>query len=120
VAFWPLVGTVPDRARALLVELASDPDRVLAFVRMFLAYGEAPVSSSGESEGESGAIAWGAVAPETPLLELFVRALAREPERLDELARWLPDLAAAAGEGAGDDLLRIWEPIWKARQELVG
>src|SRR5205085_9279408 len=44
VAHWPLVGMVPDRVRALLVELASDPERMLAFVRMFLAGGEAPMS----------------------------------------------------------------------------
>jgi hypothetical protein len=121
VACWPLVGVVPDRVRALLVELATDRDRVMAFIRMFLAGGEMPPPSTNWAVGEGGGVPWGpAASPESPLLELFVRALAREPERLDELARWLPDIAAAASDGAGAELLQIWEPIWQARQELAG
>jgi hypothetical protein len=116
VAHWPLVGVVPDRVHALLVELASDPERVLAFVRMFLAGGEAPMAMGPLGGGTLGGNGGWRLAPEAPLLELLVRALAREPQRLDELAQWLPDMAGAAGE-AGNDLLRIWEPIWQARQE---
>jgi hypothetical protein len=117
VAHWPLVGRVPDRVHALLVELASDPERVLAFVRMFLADGEAPMSIGPFGGGNLGGNGGWGLAPEAPLLELLVRALARDPQRLDDLARWLPDMAAAAGD-SGADLLRIWEPVWQARQEL--
>ena len=119
VAAWPLVGTIPDRVHALILELASDPERMFAFIRMFLAGGESSVPLGTVGDGEGGAGEWGAAAGAPPLLELLVRALAREPQRLDELARWLPDLAAAAGDGPGTDLLRIWEPIWKAREELA-
>ncbi len=120
VVSWPLVGALPDRVQALLLELASSPERILAFIRMFLNDGDGPGSllpSLGELGNGAGADGWGAGA-ESPLLELLVRALAREPERLDDLARWLPDLAAAAGAGPGTDLLRIWEPIWQARQGM--
>jgi hypothetical protein len=116
VAHWPLVGMVPDRVHALLVELASDPERVLAFVRLFLAGDEAPMSIGPFGGGNLGGNGGWGLAPEAPLLELLVRALAREPQRLDDLARWLPDMAAAAGD-PGADLLRIWEPVWQARQE---
>jgi hypothetical protein len=119
VAQWPLVGPVPDRVHALLVEFASDPERVLAFVRMFLAGDEAPISVGSLGGEAGGSEAWGVLAPDTPLLELLVRGLARDPERLDELARWLPAMAEAAGDGPARDLLRIWEPVWQARQELA-
>jgi hypothetical protein len=123
VVSWPLLGAVPDRVHALLRELASDPNRMLAFIRMFLGDGDGdgvgslPVPTTAAGEG-SGADGWGANEGEPPLLELLVRALAREPERLDDLARWLPALIAEAGDGPGKDLLRIWEPIWQARQEM--
>ena len=119
VASWPLVGAVPDRVRALLVELASDPDRLLSFIRMFLAAGDSAAPSADANIGEGGMEGWGAAVSEGPLLELLVRTLAREPHRLDELARWLPDIAAAAGDGVGADLLQIWEPIWQTRQESL-
>ena len=121
VVSWPLIGAVPDRVHALLRELASDPNRLLAFIRMFLGNGDgggslpAPTAAPGEGTGADG---WGANGGEPPLLELLVRAVAREPERLDDLARWLPALIAEVGDGPGKDLLRIWEPIWQARQEM--
>ncbi len=117
VASWPVVGVVPDRVKGLLAELASEPDRLLAFVRLFLSGGESVASTVDVRIGESGGSEWGLQASQEPLLELMVRALAREPRRLDELARWLPDIAAAAGD-AGAELLRIWEPIWEAREKV--
>ena len=117
VVCWPLVGAIPDRVHALLMELARDPERALAFIRLFLVGDEtsglltSPTAGSGDGR-------WGSGGAESAVLELLVRTLAREPARLDELARWIPDLAAAADDGAGADLLRIWNPIWQARQEL--
>jgi hypothetical protein len=46
-----------------------------------------------------------------------VRAVATHPERLDSLARWIPELAAAAGGQTETELLSIWQPIWEARME---
>jgi hypothetical protein len=57
---------------------------------------------------------------ETPLLEAMVRALAGDPERLDHLARVIADIrrTGKAAELLPEDLDLVWEPIWKARQEL--
>jgi hypothetical protein len=54
------------------------------------------------------------------LLEPMVRALATDPERLDEIRRLVGELEATE---AGTNLLptgwkTVWDPIWQARQEL--
>jgi hypothetical protein len=60
-------------------------------------------------------------APEFPLFESLVRALARDPRRIDRVARLVTDLTRSE-EGAAllpPDFERIWQPIWRARQELI-
>jgi len=59
--------------------------------------------------------------PEFPLFENLVRALARDPRRIDRVARLVADLTRTE-EGAAllpPDFERIWKPIWQARQELI-
>jgi hypothetical protein len=120
VAYWPLIGAVPDRVQALLVELANDPDKLLALLRMFLTGGDALPRPTQPGAAGNGSGGWASGVADTPLLELFLRTLAREPDRLDDVAKWLPDLASALQTGTGAELLRIWEAVWEARQELDG
>jgi hypothetical protein len=61
-----------------------------------------------------------AAASGLPVLESMVRALARDPERLDHIARLLESLSAS-DEGRAlipDGLTAVWEPIWDARRRL--
>jgi hypothetical protein len=122
VASWPLVGAVPDRVKALLQELARDRDRVLAFIRMFLAFDDsAPIGAApAVADGQTGSWRTGSQG-DTPILELLLQALTREPARLVELSQWMPDLASRAdSDGGNDDLMLIWEPVWQAHQEIHG
>lgn len=118
VARWPLRGDIPDTVRALLRRLVTDREKLVAFLRLLLgaADGSAPPIATGAGTGA--ADGWGAgLGSGDPPFELLVRAVASQPERLDAIARWIPELAAAAGGDAGAELLSIWEPIWEARQE---
>jgi len=94
---------------------------MIAFICMFLSAGDETSVPAANGDGLGGdGETWVIQGSETGLLELLVRTLAREPRRIDELADWIPDLAEAAGGGAGAELLKIWQPVWEARQQLKG
>lgn len=119
VAHWPVVGELPDRVRALLRRLVTDCDGLIAFLKLLLGgadgagLGIAPATAAGRNGSR-----WGAAFGSAPPLELLLGTLAKDPERLDALAKWVPELAAAAGGAIERELLEIWTPIWQARQEL--
>ena len=58
--------------------------------------------------------------PEIPLLEALMRALSRNPEQLDRIARLVDDLRRTE-QGARllpEGFDSVWEPIWAARLEM--
>lgn len=117
VALWALTSEdQPDRVQALLARLVTDREKLIAFLRLMLGGGGLH-ESLGPGGVENGSRnGWGfALASGLPPFELLVRALADNPERLDSLARWITDLAAAADDQTANDLLAIWQPIWEAR-----
>lgn len=118
VVRWPLVGETPDRVRALIARLVTDRERLLAFLRLLLGTGEAATLGGAPGPNEGTGSPWHATLDSTPPLELLLGALTKHPDRLDSLAKWIPDLAAAAGGDLETELLAIWEPIWQARQKL--
>lgn len=119
VARWPLVGEVPDRVRALLARLVTDRERLVAFLRLLLGnVSDAPELTPLTSTGGKGE-EWRVLADATPVFELLVKTLAASPERLDAIAHWIPQLAAAAGGEVESELLAIWNPVWEARQEAL-
>lgn len=123
VASWPLVGAVPDRVKALIQELARDRDRVFAFIRMFLAFDDGTPTAAASAPAAGAAAKWRAGSQgDTPILELLLQTLTREPARLAELAQWMPELAARADDNteSSDHLMSIWEPVWQAHQEIHG
>jgi|HigsolmetaAR201D_1030396.scaffolds.fasta_scaffold07224_3 hypothetical protein len=103
----------PEKLLRYLAFLLSDPDADAATaVEMIEMVSREPgVSDPGEGNGT----------PEFPLFENLVRALARDPRRIDRVARLVADLTRTE-EGAAllpPDFERIWKPIWQARQELI-
>lgn len=118
----PLVNPPANRRERILRSMLSDPDQVRQFLLLLL---------SDQGAGHSGVPApRGGCDPSYAgdlqrliggsLLESLVRALDREPERLDQVAQVLEDLQTTE-EGRQllpPDLDVIWQPIWEVRQLL--
>jgi hypothetical protein len=117
-----LVGAPANRGDLLLSRLLESREKVLRYLLLLLAEdglaadGSESISQMLSTLDESGgwSDSWS-----VPLLESMVRALARDPERLDHVARLLESLRSTS-EGAAllpDSLDEIWSPIWEARNE---
>jgi hypothetical protein len=115
-----LIGAPPNRYDRLLTTILRDQSDVLRYLVLLLA-GEQAAAAVGSYAAADGQTAHGwAVSSALPVLESMVRALSRDPERLDHIARLLDSLAAS-DEGRAlipDGLGAVWEPIWDARRKL--
>lgn len=119
----PLEGAPQDRRERILRYLLRDRGQVLRFL-LYLLSDEDQLSSvpseaatlAADGSAEPGALA------STALFEHLVRALQRNPRRLDEVNRLVNDLRASPESETllPDGFDSVWEPIWAARQELVG
>lgn len=115
----PLVGVPADREDRILRTLLATRGDVLRFMLMLLAEGGSDAYQSillGAKllEGTGGTPGTTAI----PLFETLVRALAKDPAKLDRLARLVEDLQRTP---EGRDLLpegfeAIWKPLWKVRE----
>jgi len=118
----PAEGFPEDRSKRLLLRLLDNRDAVMRYIQLLLEAGQQAPGVDPGSFGQplAGMSAAGNGGLAEPLLEPLVRALHRDPQRLDDVARLVEDLKAA-GAGARelpagfDD---IWVPIWAARQNL--
>lgn len=115
-----LVGAPANRYDRLLTTILRSKGDVLRYLLLLLA-DERSVSMIGSvgirdtSPGDG----WAAVSG-LPVLESMIRALARDPERLDHVERLIKSLAASE-EGQAlipDGLESVWAPIWEARVNL--
>lgn len=111
-----LTGAPHDRRERLLADMLNSRQKVLRYLLFLLA---------GEKLGPEGAMAATAVLTgaqaegeddhgDFPLLEAMIRALARDPQRIDHIGRLIHDLRAS---GRADELLpegleEVWESIW--------
>ena len=118
----PLEGAPADRRERVLRALLRDPEQVLRLIWLLLAAEDLRVEDwvAAAASGNGKAKWRSAGAGGTPILEVMLKALSREPGKLDELAKLVADLRRTA---EGTALLppgfdAIWEPIWTARQEL--
>lgn len=116
----PLHGAPADRRERLLRALLRSRDQVLRLLLLLLAEGEVSVAdvviaTTDDEKGEQRRRSSGEM---LALLEPLMRAVARDPRRLDDAARLIEDLRRTP-EGAAllpEDLAAIWAPIWKVRQ----
>jgi hypothetical protein len=121
----PLEGAPGGRAEAVTAELLSDTERLLRFILLLLAdegdrdrmlaeleglLTERSVGGSASSDRGSGGF---------PLLEPMLRALHRDPERLDEIDRLLIDMRTAGASTEHllpPELSELWTTISEVRE----
>lgn len=119
----PLEGAPDGREELVLRSLLSDRRRVVRFLLLLVSDDEERDLSGPDGEGRAtsrNGQPWGSGGP--ALMESFLRALDRSPERLDYVARVVADLRKTE-EGAqllppGFDAMwePMWEPIWALRE----
>ena len=116
-----LVGAPQDRKERLLRSLLKDRRRVLRLLLLILMDEGADVSAFVGVAGDEDAASRGFGGwQEAALLEALLRSLSRSPDRIDEAARLITDLAKTP-EGRDllpDGLNEIWEPVWQARKDV--
>lgn len=119
----PLQGVPQNRHEAILRELLSDRDRVLKFLLLLLQDSGARdlstlMQSSNDTEGQFAFVQslFGAT-----LFESLIRALDRDPERLEQVAHVIRDLRSSeqGQDLLPDDLDAIWAPIWAVRMRQI-
>jgi hypothetical protein len=119
----PLENAPDHRHERILRDLLSDRDRVLRFLLLLLMDHGARdfgvwFGDPGNGDGKSSFVH---SMFQTALFESLVRALDRDPERIDQVAQVIEDLRKTP-EAQGllpANLAAIWQPIWQVRQQQV-
>jgi hypothetical protein len=119
----PGTGFPENRRQRLLQFLLKDRSQVMRYLWLLLA--EDGTLSLGDITGSSGSGAMGADGQEgfhadMPMLESLVRALDRNPDKLDQVARFVTELQSTE-EGSAllpEDFDQVWKPLWAAREAL--
>lgn len=119
----PLANAPGERHQRILHEMLRDSDRVLRFLMLLLLdHGARDVeqfmNGTGMGTGEFPAL--GSMLDAT-LFESLMRAVDRQPERVDQVASLIEDLQQTP-EGRRllpKDLDTIWQPIWEVRQQQL-
>ena len=119
-----LQGAPEDRAEAVLRDVLRDKGRVLRFLLFLLADGSAQQAASlllGTGDGEASGDGGGDLQLGLPLFESLMRALVRDPKKLDQVETVIRDLSNTP-EGANlipDGFADIWAPILEARKAMA-
>ena len=120
VARLELADMPAGRTEAVIVELLSNRDRLIAFLLLLLAAdgGDAEAAlDSLEHLGQRGDPRGRTDGVGLPLLEPMLRALDRDPDRLEEIARLLGELDASEQTARliPDELRTLWKTIEEVR-----
>ena len=115
-----LEGVPEGRFSSLLRSLLNNRNKVLQMLLMLLADQDAPASQGGIHPGQLGADDASNGSAAIPLLESILRALDRDPGKIDRINALVSDLMVT---DEGTELLPegfndIWPAIWAARGEL--
>lgn len=118
----PMDGFPADRQARVLESLLDEPWKLLRFLRLLLAIDPTEAAALIELDLDDGPGLRGHTGSPSavPLLESLVRALQREPERIDAVERLVADLRKTE---RGKKLLPpdfdlIWEPLRLAHEQL--
>ncbi len=122
----PIQGTPENRGDKILLSIISNKSRFLRYLMFLLSEGESYSPAiqdlvAATSEEGSSFLDRGGNMPELPLLEEMVRAFARQPEKIDRIAKLVEDIKKNS-EGNGilpEGFNNIWQPIWEARKRMI-
>jgi len=113
-----LVGAPDDRRQRILASLLKNREELLRFLLMLLSgMGESGQLAEAALGGGKWAWAW---SESTALFEPMVRALARDPTKIDEIASLMQELMKTP-DGRSilpDGWEEVWEPIRTAREAI--
>lgn len=116
----PLSGLPEGRENRLLQAILKDRSQLMRLLWLLLAdMDHEDIFGSGLGGAFQDGI-WGARGGEMPLFEVMVRALDRDPARLDTVARVVDKLQESPESRAllPEQFDEIWQPIWAMRQAL--
>jgi len=122
----PLEGAPEDRYERILRAMLKDKSQVLRLMLLLLSLerGSDPsgVPNGGLGAGEIWKWRPGEPLGIVPLFECMVRAIARDPQRIDDLNNLIQDLKShpETSDLLPDGLDEIWGPIWEARMMMGG
>ncbi len=114
-----LIGAPADRRQRILAQLLTNRQELIQFFLLLLSgFGDTALGLPG-----AGRQGWGEARlfGSASLLEPMVRALARDPDRLNEIAGLIRELSKT-DEGRKllpDGWEAVWKPIWEARSAMV-
>jgi hypothetical protein len=124
----PLAGLPANRRQQILRSLLQDKQQVLKLLLFLLTDGKADgcdllaaIGTAAAEAGQAGSSSASKSSPFLfPLFEAMVRALDRNPTKLDHIARLVKDLRQSSPEEQllPDNFDDIWQPIYTARQRL--
>lgn len=117
-------GMPEDRKERVLRALISDRSKFIKFLLFILAekddqyFTQIEQSISISPRQNSGFVS--SIAGDQTLLESLIKALSKNPERIDEIAELLSEIKKMNNEREiiPDGFEQIWKPIWNARQGL--
>jgi hypothetical protein len=119
----PLEGAPPDRRQRLLRSMLQNRAQVLRFLLLLLSDSGAELDGvlrATRALAEFGVTGSASQLFGLPLFEAMVRALDRDPARLEHIARLVDDLRSSpeTSQLLPDDFDAIWEPIRAAAAEV--
>jgi hypothetical protein len=115
-----LLGDPADRRERLLRTLLDNSDDVLRYLVLLLSGDVGELAAALAEAGQNGGSASGRAAPEFAIYEDLVRALDRDPTRLDDVARLVGDLErGGALDLLPDGFLEVWPAIAQARKDTA-
>jgi hypothetical protein len=116
----PLVGAPIDRKERLLRALLRNREQVLRLLLLLLSEGglDAGALLGAAKDGVGGG--WGAHG-HAYLFESLMKALARAPHKLDDVATFFADLSRSDQTKSllPEGFETVWRPIWEARERLT-